>query len=474
MTSLTRRPTTRSVSRSRTVFECTSCGTPHPAWVGRCGTCGEWNVLEEVPVVGPEASIRTAFDEVVHLRSLTDIESTNWVAEPTGLTEADRALGGGLVPGSVTLISGEPGIGKSTLTLQLAAERVRSGGRVLLVSAEESAAQVRLRAERLKAVYKDLWLVDSGSVDAVIDRVEDLKPDLVVVDSIQTVQVNDERGLPGSIGQVRAAAQRLVTEAKARSLATVLVGHLTKEGSLAGPKALEHLVDTVVELTGDRHQALRVLRVVKHRFGPTDEIGLFEMAEDGLRSVDDPSRLFLADRAADVAGSVVLPTLEGHRPLLVEIQALVVRATMPHPRRSPQGLDGRRLALLLAVLDRRVGISLGALDVYATVVGGASATEPAADLPLALAVVSGVTGRPVGGGVSNPRVDDTVALGEVGLGGELRQVVGTERRLREAVRLGYSRAVVPAGTVTAVEGVELIRVGNLAEAAAAVGLLSAN
>ncbi len=399
----------------------------------------------------------------VEARPLSEVGSTDSAAVPTGLAEADRALGGGLVPGSVTLLGGEPGIGKSTLTLQLAAERVRSGGRVLLVSAEESAAQVRLRAGRLGAVHDDLWLVDGGSVDSVLDWLDDVRPDLLVVDSVQTVHVADEGGAPGSIGQVRAAAQRLVAEAKARSLATVLVGHLTKDGSLAGPKVLEHVVDTVVELTGERHHALRVLRVAKHRFGPTDEIGLFEMAADGLRSVGDPSRLFLADRAAGVAGSVVLPTLEGHRPLLVEVQALVVKATTPHPRRSPQGLDGRRLALLLAVLDRRVGIDLGALDVYATVVGGAAATEPAADLPLALAVVSGVTGRPLDGA--------TVALGEVGLGGEMRQVVGTERRLREAARLGFCRAVVPAGTDDLGHGIELVRVATLAEAAASLGLL---
>ena len=457
-----------SRARPRTTFECASCGTPHPAWAGRCGTCGEWNSLVEVPVVrggpcgggGSGGGLAVA---PVEARPLSEVAPTDSAAVPTGLAEADRALGGGLVPGSVTLLGGEPGIGKSTLTLQLAAERVRSGGRVLLVSAEESAAQVRLRAGRLGAVHDDLWLVDGGSVDAVLDRLDDVRPDLLVVDSVQTVHVADEGGAPGSIGQVRAAAQRLVAEAKARPLATVLVGHLTKDGSLAGPKALEHVVDTVVELTGERHHALRVLRVAKHRFGPTDEIGLFEMAADGLRSVDDPSRLFLADRAAGVAGSVVLPTLEGHRPLLVEVQALVVRATTPHPRRSPQGLDGRRLALLLAVLDRRVGIDLGALDVYATVVGGAAATEPAADLPLALAVVSGVTGRPLDGA--------TVALGEVGLGGEMRQVVGTERRLREAARLGFRRAVAPAGTDDVGHGIELVRVATLAEAVASLGLL---
>ena len=454
-------------SRTRTTFECTSCGTPHPSWVGRCGSCGDWNALMEVPVVrsGGSSVLAAANLGIGEVRPMSTLAPDESAAVPTGMAEADRAFGGGLVPGSVTLLGGEPGIGKSTLTLQLAAARVGAGGRVLLVSAEESAGQVRLRAERLGAVHDDLWLASDTSVEAILAHLDQLEPDLLIVDSVKTVHLAVEGGAPGSAGQVRASAQRLVVEAKARALATVLVGHVTKDGSLAGPKTLEHVVDTVAELTGDRHHALRMLRVVKHRFGPTDEIGLFAMDADGLQSVDDPSRLFLADRAPDVAGSVVLPALEGHRPLLLEVQALVVRSSTHHPRRSPQGLDGRRLALLLAVLERRAGIDPGALDVYATVVGGAQATEPAADLPLALAIVSAVVGRPLG--------SDTVALGEVGLGGELRQVTGTGRRLMEAARLGFRRAVVPASTPGLPDGIELVRVATLAEAVAAVGLLPA-
>ena len=384
---------------------------------------------------------------------------------PTGMAEADRCLGGGLVPGSVTLLGGEPGVGKSTLTMLLAAARVRAGGRVLLVSAEESSSQVRLRAERLGAVLDELWLAGDASVEAIVAHVDRLQPDLLIVDSVQTVYLTSDGGAPGSVGQVRGCAQRLVTEAKARGLATLLVGHVTKDGSLAGPKLLEHVVDTVVELTGDRHHALRMLRVVKHRFGPSDETGLFEMRFDGLWSVEDPSRLFLADRATGVAGSVVLPTMEGHRPLLVEIQALVVRAATQHPRRSPQGLDARRLALLLAVLERRADLDLSAIDVYATVVGGVQVTEPAADLPLALAVVSATTGRRLG--------DDTVVVGEVGLGGEVRQVAGMERRLQESHRLGFRRAVVPASAPDPPPGLEVVRVGTVAEAVVSAGLLPA-
>ena len=460
MTSLSAGP------RVRTSFECSSCGAPHPSWVGRCGTCGDWNALVEVPVVRSGSAFGSgAVLEVGEAQPMSALSPDESGAVPTGIAEIDRAFGGGLVPGSVTLLGGEPGVGKSTLTLQLAAARVRAGGRVLLVSAEESAAQVRLRAERLGAVYDGLWLADDTSIEAIVSHLDELRPDLLIVDSVQTVHLVAEGGAPGSISQVRASAQRLVSEAKTRSLVTVLVGHLTKDGSLAGPKTLEHVVDTVAELAGDRHQALRMLRIVKHRFGPTDEIGLFSMDADGLQSVADPSRLFLADRVTDVPGSVVVPVLEGHRPLLLEVQALVVRSSTSHPRRSPQGLDGRRLALLLAVLERRVGIDLSALDVYATVVGGAQATEPAADLPLALAVVSAVVGRPLG--------SDTVALAEVGLGGELRQVTSTGRRLSEAVRLGFHRAVVPASTQDAPDGIELVRASTLVEAVASVGLLSA-
>ncbi|HJO99162.1 MAG: DNA repair protein RadA [Actinobacteria bacterium] len=452
------RPSRGAFGRSgRSSFVCSGCGASQPKWVGCCPGCGEWNTLQEALVV---ASAVVHSGEAV---PLTQVPSTSFQAVPTGISELDRALGGGLVPGSVTLVCGEPGIGKSTLTLQLAAEQVCCGRSVLMVCAEESPAQVRGRAERLGGLYDDLLITSVSSVEGIVGLLDRHRPDLLIVDSIQTVHLESAAGGgPGSTGQVRACAQRLVVEAKERGLTTVLVGHLTKDGSLAGPKVLEHVVDTVTELAGDRHHALRLLRVSKHRFGPTDELGLFEMASAGLLPVDDPSGLFLADRSVGTSGSVVLPAMEGHRTLLVELQALVARSTTPHPRRSSQGVDPRRLALLLAVLERRVCLDLSGVDVYATAVGGVQVTEPGSDLPLALAVVSAATNRCMAAQV--------VACGEVGLGGEVRQVAGLERRLHEAHRLGFHRAILPASSPEPPAGMTAVWVATLADAVAAAGL----
>jgi DNA repair protein RadA/Sms len=385
-------------------------------------------------------------------------------AEPvrsTGIAELDRVLGGGLVPGSVTLVGGEPGIGKSSLLLQALAALARSGSRCLLVTAEESAAQVRLRAERLGAVAPGLHLLAETRLPEVLAAVDELAPEVLVVDSVQTVLDPDVGAAPGTVGQVRECAARLVREAKERTLTTVLVGHVTKDGALAGPRVLEHLVDTVLAFEGDRHHALRLLRADKHRFGSTAELGVFEMTDQGLLGVPDPSGLFLADRHTGIAGSVVVPTLEGHRPLLVEVQALVTGTNLPSPRRSAIGLDQRRLVLLLAVLDRRTALGFGNGDVHASVVGGVKLVEPGADLAVALALASARTGVPV--------PDDVVACGEVGLGGEIRQVGATPRRLAEAARLGFRRAVVPASAPEPPPGIVALRAATLKEALALVG-----
>jgi DNA repair protein RadA/Sms len=394
---------------------------------------------------------------------IVEVDAHEWAARPTGVSELDRVLGGGLVPGSVTLLGGEPGIGKSTLLLQALAALAANGARCLLVSAEESRQQVRLRAERLGALPASLWLVGETVLPGVIAHIEQVAPDVCVIDSIQTLHDPELGSAPGSVTQVRECAQQLVQVSKARGLATLLVGHVTKEGALAGPRVLEHIVDTVLSFEGERHHALRLLRALKHRFGPTSELGLFEMVDAGLVGVPDAGAMFLADRRAGVPGSVVVPTIEGHRPLLVELQALVGPAAVAAmPRRSAQGLDSGRLALLLAVLDRRVQLSLGAADVYASAVGGVRVVEPGADLPLALALASAHTDTAL--------PDDLVACGEVGLGGELRQVSQTPRRLAEAARLGFGQAVVPQSAPDPPSGITVRRVGTLAEAVVAMGL----
>jgi DNA repair protein RadA/Sms len=372
--------------------------------------------------------------------ALAQAEATPARAVPTGIGELDRVLGGGLMPGSATLIGGEPGVGKSTLLLQALAAMARAGGRCLLVSAEESPAQVRHRADRMGALVPGLWVVPETSTDGIESAVSSVAPDVLVVDSIQTVWDRDIDGPPGSIAQVRGCAHRLVARAKSGGPATVLVGHVTKEGTIAGPRLLEHLVDTVLSFEGDRHHALRLLRAAKHRFGATGELGLFEMTASGLQAVEDPGSMFLGDRRAGTPGSAVFPYMEGERPLLVEVQALVASSPMATPRRSVSGFDAGRLALLLAVLDRRAGVSLAKHDVYVSVVGGVRiGDDPGADLAVCLAVVSAATDRLVD--------EDLVVVGEVGLAGEIRQVARTSRRLAEAARLGFTRALVPAGGV---------------------------
>lgn len=410
-----------------------------PGLPGGAGSAGPWD--------GPPPQL------------LADIDPREALPRATGLGELDRVLGGGLVPSSVTLLGGEPGIGKSTLVLQAISRLAATGTRCLIVSAEESAHAVKARAARLGAESPELWLAaetDLRGLRAAIDRV---KPEVVVIDSIQTIWDPDLESAPGSVAQVRGCAHALVGLAKSAQLTVLLVGHVTKEGALAGPRVLEHVVDTVLSFEGDRHHALRLLRAVKHRFGPTGELGLFEMTDAGLTDVPDPSGLFLGDRRPGTPGSAVFPAMEGHRPLLVELQALVTDSTLPMPRRSTSGLDGNRLAVLLAVLARRAGILLGGRDVYASAVGGVRIGEPGADLALALALASAALNRLL--------PPDLVVVGEVGLGGEIRQVSQTARRLAEAARLGFARAVVPASASPDLP-IPAIRVGTLGEAVAEV------
>jgi DNA repair protein RadA/Sms len=385
------------------------------------------------------------------------VDLTGAAPRSTGLTELDRVLGGGFVPGSVSLLGGEPGVGKSTLLLQVLRSMAATGAVVVLVSAEESAAQVRLRAERLGPVPPTLLLLEATDVRAVAGTLEACAPALVVIDSIQAVSDPNISGLPGGVPQVRACAEFLVRLAKSHEVPFVLVGHVTKDGALAGPRVLEHLVDTVMTVEGDRHHALRLVRATKHRFGPTGELGLFAMGDAGLAAVTDPHQLLLGDRRPGAPGSAVLAAMEGQRALLVEIQALRAPASSDSapPRRSAQGVDAGRLALLLAVLEQHAGMALGRTDVFASAVGGIRVSEPAADLAVVLAVASAVAQ------VALPA--DVVAFGEVGLGGEIRQVPHAARRLSEAWRIGFRRAYVPVSCPDGPPGMELLRAETVAD-----------
>jgi DNA repair protein RadA/Sms len=446
------------MTRTKTVYRCIECGASHPKWAGQCGTCDAWNSLVD-DLDAPHDPVRARRTPAV-ARPITEVSSLVAGPTATGIDELDRVLGGGVVPGSVTLVGGEPGIGKSTLLLQLLA---RWKGRSLYVSAEESDQQIRLRAERLDALHPDLWLLAETSLPHIVAAIDELQPSMVVIDSIQTISDPESGSAPGSVVQVRDCAHRLVGEAKARGVPVMLVGHVTKEGGLAGPRVLEHVVDTVLAFEGDRHHALRLLRAVKHRFGPTNELGVFEMAGHGLVGVPDASSLFLADRRTGVPGSAITPTLEGQRPLLVEVQALTIPTNSGGPpRRSTQGLDHGRLALLLAVLERRARLPMGAHEVYTSAVGGVRLTEPGADLAVCVAIASALTNRPL--------PPDVVMVGEVGLGGEIRQAAHTSRRLTEAARMGFRRALVPINDVCAVDGITVVPVATVTDAFAELGL----
>jgi DNA repair protein RadA/Sms len=461
------------VARAQTRYVCQACGADFLRWEGQCRSCAAWNTLvETVVAASPRASKggngRRSIAGGPEPRPLSAASEAAVARIPTGLAELDRVLGGGIVPGSLLLIGGEPGVGKSTLLLQVAGGVALAGG-VLYATGEESASQVRLRAGRLGlasgAAADAVSVLATSEVGAIVEAARTARPALVVVDSIQTMTVEDLDGPAGSVGQVRESALRLMELAKGEGIAVVLVGHVTKDGTIAGPRTLEHLVDAVIDLGGDRGGVLRLLRASKNRFGSTDELGVFEMGETGLREVADPGRAFLADHDG-APGSVVAATMEGTRPLLVEVQALVSPAGYSTPARRAAGIDPTRLALLLAVLGRRAGVGLGSHDVYANLAGGLTVAEPGLDLAIAIALASSLRDRPV-----DPR---TVVVGELGLLGELRQVGGLDRRLREAARLGFERAVVPAGRVSPesvaglrIDGIRIVPATSLREALAA-------
>jgi DNA repair protein RadA/Sms len=429
-------------------YRCTECGWQTAKWSGRCGECQAWGTVEEAVSQRARAGIqavsyRPAVPASTPAVPIGQVDATEARARPTGLDELDRVLGGGLVPGAVLLLAGEPGVGKSTLLLEAGA-LVAETGPVLYVTGEESAAQVRSRADRIGAVSERLFLAAETDLDAVLAHVDEVNPRLLIIDSVQTITADGVDGAAGGVTQVRAVANVLTGLAKQRSLATILVGHVTKDGSVAGPRALEHLVDVVLHFDGDRHSQLRMVRAVKNRFGPTDEVGCFDLGEYGLIGLPDPSGLFLSQHREPVPGTCVTVTLEGRRPLPAEVQALVAPSALEMPRRTTSGLDGARVGMVLAVLQRRAGLKLGKQDVYAATVGGVRLTEPSVDLAVAIALASSVAGLTVPRGV--------VAIGEVGLAGEVRRVAGLPRRLAEAERMGFRRAVVPGGSA-GLEGV---------------------
>ena len=445
------------VAKPTTRFACQSCGASFPKWAGRCDACGEWNTLveEAVPDAAPKG-LGAAKGRRIEFVGLTGAGS----APPRRLTriaELDRVCGGGMVPGSALLVGGDPGIGKSTLLLQATA-RLAQDHRVAYVSGEEAVDQVRLRARRLGVAEAPVALASATSVRDVVAALDAADgPEIVVVDSIQTMYVDTLDSAPGTVAQVRASAQELIRVAKRRGVVLILVGHVTKEGMIAGPRVLEHMVDTVLYFEGDRGHQFRILRAVKNRFGPTDEIGVFEMTDGGLSEVANPSALFLADRRGDVSGAAVFAGMEGTRPVLVEVQALVAPSPLGTPRRAVVGWDSARLAMVLAVLEARCGVAIGANDVYLNVAGGLRVTEPAADLAVAAALVSSLTGEPVPA--------DAVVFGEIGLSGEVRGVGQTDPRLKEAAKLGFSTALMPAraGATRSDGGLRTVELRHLGE-----------
>jgi DNA repair protein RadA/Sms len=423
------------MAKSKSVFVCQSCGAAFMRWSGRCDECGEWNTIIEETVVDEGQHVRPRLGGEIRPIPVTDSSQKPPPRLATGIAECDRVLGGGIVPGSLMLIGGDPGIGKSTLMLQLSHYLAESAGPVLYVSGEESFEQTHLRARRLGTLSDNLFLLPETSVPAVAERVAEEDYRMVVIDSIQSVYSPELNGVPGSVGQVRECANRFLRIAKDTGLPVFLVGHVTKDGSIAGPRLLEHLVDTVLYFEGEGKQALRILRSVKNRFGSTNEIGVFEMGEAGLREVPNPSALFLSERPKGVSGSIVIPSVEGTRPLLVEVQALVGETGMGSPRRTVTGVNQNRVSLILAVLEKRAGLHITDKDVFVNVVGGVQLDEPATDMAVALALVSSL--REI------PAPTNLAAFGEVGLAGEVRAVDMARQRVAEASKFGFTTCILP-------------------------------
>ncbi len=425
----------------KTVYICSNCEYTTPKWMGKCPSCGEWNsFVEDVISTSPQNEEKESKHAIYAFASdgkatkFKDLEISDYIREKTGLSEFDRVLGGGLVAGSAVLISGEPGIGKSTLLIQIS-DVIGKHKRVMYISGEESGSQIKMRAERLGLFGENLYLLTENSLEKIIKEIDRVKPEILIVDSIQTLYSDNVSSSPGSVTQVKESAMALINKAKADDISVIMVGHVNKEGGIAGPKVLEHMVDAVIYFEGDRRQTYRIIRAIKNRFGSTNEIGVFEMTERGLVEIPNPSEMLLADRPKNTSGNCALCIMEGTRPIIAEVQALVSATSFPAPRRTTNGMDYNRMCLVLAVLEKRLGLRFSANDVYINVIGGLQIDEPGADMATALALISSLTDKIV--------PSDLVAFGELGLAGECRAVSELERKLNECARLGFTQAIVP-------------------------------
>ncbi len=450
------------MARSRISYICSQCGYESSKWNGKCPSCGSWNTFEEEtekPPLPGRSSAHSITDLSDSIQELNSIDLDSDVRYDTGVGELNRVLGGGLVKGSLVLLGGEPGIGKSTILLQIC-QYLGAEHSVLYVSGEESARQISLRAKRLDVDTENLYILTATDAEAVAETIRSCQPDIAIIDSIQTVSISGISSGPGSITQVRECTNLFMHTAKEQEIPIIIVGHVNKDGAIAGPKVMEHIVDAVLYFEGERHQSFRILRAVKNRFGSTNEIGVFEMADKGLREVENPSQMLLSGRPRNVSGTCVACIMEGSRPILAEVQALAAKTNYSAPRRMATGFDFNRLSIIIAVLEKRLGIFLGSLDVYLNIVGGFSLDEPAGDLPVALALYSAVMDRQIDEGV--------IAFGEIGLGGEIRSVSHINRRIREAERLGFGKCIVPGHSMNVIDkneyAIEIVPAASLKQA----------
>lgn len=447
----------------KTVYICSECEYKSPKWLGKCPSCGSWNTFEEDVVLDAKTADKKNLRAVSSLPgravSFSELDIPEYIRTDTGLSELDRVLGGGIVSGSVVLLSGEPGIGKSTLLMQIS-DSLGNGKKVLYVSGEESGGQLKLRAKRLGIKGNNLSILTETNIENILDEAEKLKPDIIIADSIQTIYSSASASSPGSVTQVRECAFSFIDKAKKHGISVILVGHVNKEGGIAGPKVLEHMVDAVLYFEGDRRQSYRIIRAIKNRYGSTNEIGVFEMCDTGLVQVPNPSEMLLAGRPKNTSGNCAVCTIEGTRPLIAEIQALVTETPYPAPRRNANGIEYNRMCLILAVLEKRLGLRFSSADVYMNVIGGLHLDEPATDIAVALSLISGLTDRIV--------PDELIAIGELGLSGECRAVTDIDIRIREAARLGFTKAIIPyrnfENQKLSCPGIELIPIKTIFEA----------